>query len=328
MHNNNSPIKISIIVSTWNTGDKIISTLDSFRQAILSLKEARGVNGEVVIVDNNSSDFLTSSMIQKWCQDNADVAPKFLTEKRKGVCYARNAGAEAARGEILVFTDHDCQLDKHHLVQAVDHVESDSVDVLRAGRLELGDPTDLPLTVQTTPHTIRWEKSQNTTAHTHLGGGALVGCNFVLKKKLFEALGGFDTHLGPGSWLPAGEDTDLVFRAYRKNVPIEYVPDMAVYHFHGRKTAEQARATIKSYILSSGALYAKHNFFHPDLKRKIRVLAKKVQSKILPHKDEKVVFFHHGNDVLAKVDYSAKQKLVFLAQGAGLYFKSLLLKRR
>jgi GT2 family glycosyltransferase len=50
----------------------------------------------------------------------------------------------------------------------------------------------------------------------------------------------FDERFGAGTNIPAGEDTDYIYRAYLADVTIEYVPDMAVFHHHGRKSVTQA----------------------------------------------------------------------------------------
>jgi hypothetical protein len=62
-------------------------------------------------------------------------------------------------------------------------------------------------------------------------------------------------------------DTDYLFRAYLAYITLEYVPDMTVMHFHGRKTPAVGRKLLQDYLIGNGALLAKHAWKHPNLAR-------------------------------------------------------------
>ncbi len=87
------PMRFSIVVPAYNEADYLANTLSS-----LQSQDFRGPY-EVIVVDNNSTD------------DTAKVAERFgvrvLRETRQGVCAARQRGAEAASGEILISADAD-----------------------------------------------------------------------------------------------------------------------------------------------------------------------------------------------------------------------------
>ena len=73
---------------------------------------------EIIVVDNGSSD-ATSASIQ-------DLPVTLLTERRRGPSWARNAGIEASKGEIIAFTDADCIVTRgwlHGLVTAFQYEE-------------------------------------------------------------------------------------------------------------------------------------------------------------------------------------------------------------
>jgi hypothetical protein len=42
---------------------------------------------------------------------------------------------------------------------------------------------------------------------------------------------------------------------------------VAVFHFHGRKTASVGKKLMRSYMIGSGTLLAKHGLWHPNLGR-------------------------------------------------------------
>jgi GT2 family glycosyltransferase len=56
-------------------------------------------------------------------------------------------------------------------------------------------------------------------------------------------------------------------RAYFSGVPVEYVPDMVVYHFHGRRKPHQLVSLLSGYDEGNGALYAKFIWRHSELIR-------------------------------------------------------------
>src|ERR1700741_1293949 len=69
---------------------------------------------------------------------------QLLSEPRAGKARALNRALRAARGELLAFTDDDCRLHPQHVNDLLRYDANDTNLVLRGGRTELGDPTDLP----------------------------------------------------------------------------------------------------------------------------------------------------------------------------------------
>ena len=67
----------------------------------------------------------------------------------KGLLVARNCGIRRAQCDLFAFTDDDCRLVPNYFVDLLAHLQSDRVPTLRGGRVELGDPLDLPMTIKT-----------------------------------------------------------------------------------------------------------------------------------------------------------------------------------
>lgn len=299
-------MKLSIIICTRNRDFAIADCLTSIEEA---LAEAAPVDAEIVVVDNGSTDG-TSARVRAWAAQSR-FPVNLVFEAKKGLSAARNCGTRAACGEILAFTDDDCRPALDYVQTLLRYNAEDKEPVLRGGRVELGDPADLPLTIQTNPDRLRWHRRADSTWRSHLGGGIIPGCNMVMRRQIVDRLGPFDEALGAGSVVPAGEDTDYVFRAYLAGIAIEYVPDMTVYHFHGRKDPAEGRALIRNYLLGTGALYAKYNFRHPNLRRKlVRLFSRKAAANpVRPA----------GEDRLAGIDYSTAGKIGYCMKGAFLY---------
>ena len=91
----------TIIVCTYNRCKSLAKTLES----IATLRVPGPVEWEVLVVDNNSTD-QTRAVVEGFsCRYPSRF--RYLFEPQQGKSCALNAGIQAARGEILAFTDDD-----------------------------------------------------------------------------------------------------------------------------------------------------------------------------------------------------------------------------
>lgn len=89
-------VSISIVIPAYNEAENLRVCLDSIAAQTVQPYE-------VIVVDNNSTD------------ETAAVAGSYpfvrvITERNQGIVYARNAGFDAARGDIIGRIDADTQL--------------------------------------------------------------------------------------------------------------------------------------------------------------------------------------------------------------------------
>ena len=266
----------SVIVCTRNRAAGLVACLNSIAAA---MAQCSGHTGEIVLVDNGSTD-ATQSTAEGW-RASRSITLNLTLEATQGLSNARNHGIRAARGTLLIFIDDDCHMDPNYLVEALAYDAADSTPTLRGGSVHLGDSTDQPLTIKTLSERKAWSRAERSARHDNLGN-SILGCNMVMRRILADTVGDFDPDLGVGSRLPGGEDIDYVCRAYLAGFPIEYVPDMRVFHFHGRKHLSDGLQLFKNYSIGGGALYAKYLFTHLDFCRQlwwdIKVMVKEILS--------------------------------------------------
>ena len=87
----------------------------------------------------------------------------------------------------------------------------------------------------------------------------IIGCNMAIRSDLLRTIGDFDPLITPGSGKDAGfEDTDIVYRAFKNDIRIEYLPDILLYHNHGRRSDSDVADVHRKYIRGRGSFYAKH----------------------------------------------------------------------
>jgi glycosyltransferase involved in cell wall biosynthesis len=98
------PYFISVIIATRNRAYWLADTLQSLS------RQTRPAD-EIIVVDNASED--NSREVVSSFQDKLPI--KYLYEGKKGIPYARNCGATAARGDIVAFVDDDTVTDENWL---------------------------------------------------------------------------------------------------------------------------------------------------------------------------------------------------------------------
>jgi glycosyltransferase involved in cell wall biosynthesis len=293
-------MKLSIIVCTRNRARAILPCLDSIAAA---LTHAAQIDAEIIVVDNGSQDD-TAAIVRKWI-DTCVFPARLLQEPRKGVSRARNLALREARGDLLAIIDDDCRLSREYVTDLLRHDAEDTEPVLRSGCVKLGDLEDLPLTITFLTRLTRWHKKFDSARHENLGN-CLLGCNMMMRRSLATHIGLFDERLGPGSPFYAAEDTDYVLRAYLNDITIEYVPDMVVFHHHGRKLPAEGKKLYRGYMISCGALYAKYMFAKPDFCRPLYWDAKNAVAEI----------FSGTNTFLPFIGFSHKDKFIYSLWGA------------
>ena len=243
-------VDVSIVVCTRNRVHSLGPMLHSIGQAAtFAAARAPAPSVELVVVDNGSTDG-TGELVERWAA-SAALPVLLVREARPGLARSRNVGVGASQGRIVVFTDDDCRVAEDYVVELLRLDAAAEGPTLWGGRVELGDPTDLPFTIKT-----------DTAAATYDGarhpGGFLHGCNMALARSTFDAIGPFDERFGAGAPLASAEDTDYLYRAYLAGVAVRYVPNLVVHHFHGRKDLADIVRLSRIYAVGNGALYLKH----------------------------------------------------------------------
>jgi glycosyltransferase involved in cell wall biosynthesis len=208
---------VSVVISTFNRCVSLAVTLEALRSQITP-----GLNFEVIVVDNNSSD-PTREVVKRFQADEPSRF-RYIFEERQGVSYGRNAGIEASRAPIVAFTDDDnvAQADwVARLKEALDrHPEAAAV----GGRI-------LPVWPATRPS---WLDERHWSPLAILDYGerpfytsatdprCLLTANLAVRREVLSAIGGFAPDF------PRCQDHELQIRLWRSGSLVLYVPDVVV----------------------------------------------------------------------------------------------------
>jgi glycosyltransferase involved in cell wall biosynthesis len=159
---------LSFIVPAYNEELELPRTIEAIRVA------AQDRQHEVIVVDDASTD------------ETAEVArnagARVVSINRRQIAAARNAGAQAARGDILFFVDADTRINAKHVSGAIAALENGSSG--GSARVVVGGT--IPLWAR-----ICLKIFCAIYFTLHLGAGAFL---FTTRKN-FETVGGFDESL-------------------------------------------------------------------------------------------------------------------------------------
>jgi GT2 family glycosyltransferase len=250
-------IPFSVVVCTRNRPELL-------RRCVESILATVPGDTEVIVVDNAPSDSATEDAVRTLAR--TDDRLLYRIEATKGLSRARNLGAHVASNEFVAFTDDDVRVDTnwlHGLARGFGR--SDRVGIVTGLVPAAEFETDAQRTfdqkmswstrLQPELFDIR-EPERHGALFPFSPGWFGTGANFAVRREAFEALGGFDVLLGPGTHTKGGEDLDLFTRAVLAGWQLAYEPSSIVWHVH-RREFDDLRTQMFGYGIGLTAFYAR-----------------------------------------------------------------------
>ena len=214
---------VSVVVPTHGRPSQLAGCLEAL--ADLDFERDRY---EVIVVDDGSPEPLDRVSLPS--ADRCRV--RVVRQRRTGPGGARNAGARAARGRLLAFTDDDCRPASGWLSELAAQHAADPARLI-GGR-----------TVNDLSHNAYATTSQIIVdvAYAHYNqqpGGPrfFASNNMAVPADLFREVGGFDE----GFAAPGAEDRELCDRWLHRGHRLAYAPDAIVSHRHDLTLARFCR---------------------------------------------------------------------------------------
>lgn len=161
----------AIIIPAWNEAQFIESSVAAALSAMHQVLETQQVTGQLIVVDNNSSDE-TAKLAR-------DAGAQVVFEPVNQIARARNAGAAAASAPLYVFVDADSQLSFALLQTALTALNSNEVV---GGGCHVSPDRDVPRTVRNGIAT--WNRISSTFKWA-------AGCFVFCRADAFHEVGGF-----------------------------------------------------------------------------------------------------------------------------------------
>ncbi len=157
---------------------------------------------EVVVVDQSATPFELGLL-------RCNFALQYIHTTERGPAKSRNLGIKHARGQVLAFTDDDCEPDIQWLANAYKHFQDEGIVGLEG--LVQSDTTDA--------------ERYRIVTNQGVEGIGFMTANLFVRRKVVDELGGFDERFER----PFREDTDFGWRALAYG-QIPFARDVKVVH--------------------------------------------------------------------------------------------------
>lgn len=237
---------ISAIVPTCGGRARLQRNLGSVAESL----RAAGEEWEIVVVDDGAGGL-----------EGLDAPARVLAlAENLGYGPAVNAGAEAARGELLLVLNDDVRLERGTVAalraRFPDPTLLAAVPKIRSPLAACGDEGGKAGAFQAGLLEI-----QEVTAHAAHPTLYPVGCCFLCPRQLFLDLEGYDDTFAPFFF----EDVDLGYRAWARGLRTVHIPE-AVCHHEGSATLSEHRTLDERERISfrNRVLFHLRNLRDPD----------------------------------------------------------------
>jgi glycosyltransferase involved in cell wall biosynthesis len=213
-------MQFSVIIPTLNRCNLLADVVASVRAQCFPADQY-----EIIVVDNGSTDG-TRELVERLNQDGGKPI-HYVYEPRPGLHWARHAGARAAQGDILAFTDDDALVTSGWLVGL--SMAYDDPQVGAAGG---------PIHVHWRTPAPPWVPPLGTFGHLDYGPEyqelawprTIYGGNFSVRKQALFDVGGFNPDTAAEDRLVGDGETGLCRKLYSAGWKIVYVPEALIYH--------------------------------------------------------------------------------------------------
>lgn len=198
----------SIIIPAYNAQKTLAACLQALQTQTVPREQY-----EIIVINDASQDNTVAIA-------EANGADRIISEGKLGKSGTRNAGAKAAQGAILLFTDADCEPLPNWIEEMVTPFLNDPEIIGAKGAYYSRQTEWVARFTQ-----VEVEERYDLLA-THKTINFIDTYSAGYRRDVFLENGGFDVTL------PEVEDQDLSFRLAAKGYKMVFIPSARVYHHH------------------------------------------------------------------------------------------------
>lgn len=227
-------MKVSVIIVHYQVKDLL-------RNCILSIqKYFQGFDYEIIVVDNNSPNPEWKVLI-----DEFDKVNFIELKENLGFSKANNIGVKSAKSEYVYILNPDTEIEENYFQEILDFADNQDKFGALGLRMHDADGKFLPESKRSVPALVNsFEKLftklnndsktyyRNDVSETEIAEvEVMTGANLLMKKAVYEEVGGFDER-----YFMYGEDIDLCYTILRKGYKNFYYGKYSILHYKGEST--------------------------------------------------------------------------------------------
>ena len=266
-----SPIgKVSVAILSWNGRHHLETCLDA-----LAAQRDPGVEWEILVFDNGSTDGTAAWMRERWGHDggNGRNGRVRLLESpvNLGFCGGNNRLVAASDADAVALLNNDTRPEPEWLGSLVSALASAPADVAAvSGKIVdwAGERLDFGRGLMTFDgHAFQLDfRKRLASARVPKAGEELLfacGGNMLIRRSSFLEAGGFDD-----SYFAYLEDVDLGWRLWSGGERIVFAPEAAVHHRSGA-TSDLLGLFNRGFLFERNAFLTAYKNYEPGLWERI-----------------------------------------------------------
>jgi GT2 family glycosyltransferase len=175
-----------------------------------------------------------------------------------GKTKALNAGIQQAQGEVLAFTDDDCEADPNWLSVTAECFQSNPEVGILGGSVIAPPAPRFRLSTCPAVEVKEYLYRPSENGFQAPPFFYFIGANYAVRASAADRIGPFDEVLGPGGRYPSADEVDFCLRAEGLDIAMLTTPRSVVHHTYGRRSGiRQVFRHHWIYARGKGALIGK-----------------------------------------------------------------------
>lgn len=257
---NRDSLDVSVIIVSYNTCEMTLTCIDSV------FRETQQHSLETIVVDNASNDDSAQAIGKKF-----PLVRLIASKENLGFAAGNNLAARGAQGKYLLLLNPDTVVLNGAIDRLVDFAERHPEGGIFGGRTLFGDGSLNPTSCWRVPSAwgltcralgisglarnsplFNYDSYGGWARDTMQPVGIVSGCFLLIRRDLWNALGGFDE-----SFFMYGEDWDLCLRARKLGTECLLCPAAEIIHYGGASETVRADKIVRLFR-SQSLLFHKH----------------------------------------------------------------------
>ncbi|MEO6136723.1 MAG: glycosyltransferase [Ginsengibacter sp.] len=254
-------MQLSVIIINYNVKYFLEHCLCSVAKAM------KDIDGEIIVIDNNSSD---GSAV--FFQDKFPEVNFVWNSTNTGFAKANNQGIALARGEYILFLNPDTIIAEDTLEKSIAFIKKENNNCALGIKMLDGSGKFLKESKRAFPDPLtslyklsglaRVFPSSTIFGKYHLGFldenknhevDVLAGAYMMVTRKILEKVKGFDE-----DYFMYGEDIDLSYRIQEAGFKNYYFSESTIIHFKGESTRKDSLRYVKMFYKAMSIFVKKH----------------------------------------------------------------------